>query len=578
MQLLKHFHELTLPPQNAKELKGLILQLAVQGKLTAQWRLENPDIEPASILLERINAEKAQLIAEKKIRKEKPLPLIMENELAYEIPNTWVMTRLGEIGDWGAGATPLRSNPEYYGGTINWYKSGELNNDLMDYDSNEKITELALSKSSLRLNKPGDVLIAMYGATIGKTGMLKYQGTTNQAVCACTCFKGINNQFLHLLLKALRNDFLNQGEGGAQPNISRVKIRLKVINLPPLPEQKAIVQIVNQLFQKIEQLEQLTEQRIQLKTDFATSALHQLTNGDTAAAWTFLKDHFHIFFTEVDNIKKLRESILQLAVQGKLTKKWRLANPDVEPASILLERIKAEKARLIKEKKIRKEKPLPPITPEEIPYELPDGWVWCRMEDIMSIKSGVTKGKRYKSEVISSPYLRVANVQRGFLNLDIIKEILVSVEDYEKYQLEAKDLLMIEGGDPDKLGRCAIWNNEIQGCIYQNHVFRVRPFIRSSVNEQFFMRFINSPITRNYYENCAKRTTNLASINKTQMRSTPIAFPPLQEQNAIVEKIEELFVMIELLGRELNLKENSISLIMKAVLREVFEPKKKIER
>lgn len=241
-------------------LRQSILTEAVQGKLTAQWRKENPNQEPAGELLKRIAAEKARLIKEKKISKEKPLPPIKAEEMPYEVPEGWVWCRLGEIGDWGAGATPLRNNPAYFGGNINWFKSGELNNGDIDYDSEEKITELALKKTSLRLNKIGDVLIAMYGATIGKTGILRVEGTTNQAVCACTCFNGFDNQYLHLLLKSLRPDFINSGEGGAQPNISRVKIRSKAIPLPPYSEQHAIVQKANTLLAYCDELEQQVQQ------------------------------------------------------------------------------------------------------------------------------------------------------------------------------------------------------------------------------------------------------------------------------------------------------------------------------
>jgi type I restriction enzyme S subunit len=408
MQLLEHFKELTRHPKNAEELKGLILQLAVQGKLTQKWREENPGVEPASVLLKNLEIEKKYLIKEGKIRKEQPLELIGEDELDSSIPDSWVVTRLGEIGDWGAGATPSRSRSDYYGGTINWFKSGELNNGIIDYNSEETINDLALKNFSLRLIKVGDVLIAMYGATIGKTGILAVEGTTNQAVCACTPFSCISNVYLHLLLKALKGKFINQGEGGAQPNISRVKIRNQVFALPPLAEQKAIVEVVNQLFAEVEQLEALTKERIQLKADFVTSALNQLTQAseqDVASQWELLKSQFGTFFTEKAYIKKLREAILQLAVQGKLTHHWRndvrLTGVEVESASALLEKIKAEKEQLIKAGKIKKEKPLPAISEDEIPYDLPEGWAWCRLVKITnSFSTGPFGSMLHKSDYV----------------------------------------------------------------------------------------------------------------------------------------------------------------------------------
>ena len=171
-----------------RKLRELILELAVRGKLVPQ----DANDEPASELLKRIQAEKARLVAEGKIKKGKALAAIAEDEKPFELPKSWAWVQLGQIGDWGAGATPLRSVSSYYGGETPWFKSGELTADFID-TSEETITELALQDCSLRLNQPGDVLIAMYGATIGKTAILKVSGTTNQAVCACTPNTGIFN-------------------------------------------------------------------------------------------------------------------------------------------------------------------------------------------------------------------------------------------------------------------------------------------------------------------------------------------------------------------------------------------------
>ncbi len=569
MHLLAHFHELSLPPKNAQALKGLILQLAVQGKLTAKWRVENPDVEPASVLLERIQAEKAKLVVEKKIRKEKVLPPIEESE-SLKIPRNWINIRLGEIGDWGAGATPLRSNPEYYGGKINWYKSGELNNGLMDYESEEKITELAISNSSVRLNKPGDVLIAMYGATIGKTGLLKYYGTTNQAVCACTCFDGVNNLFLHLLLKAFKRNFTNQGEGGAQPNISRVKIRNTIIGLPPLAEQKAIVQVVDQLFQEVEQLEQLTEQRVQLKHDYVTSAMHQLASGDTAREWASVQPHFHTFFDEGPTIKQLRETILQLAVQGKLTAKWRQAHPDVEPASALLERIQAEKAQLIAEKKIRKEKALAPIGDEDLPYTLPEGWVWCRLGELTKV---ITKGSSPKWQGVSyveegNGILFITSENVGNYNLLLTKKKYVEKKFNEiepRSILQKNDILMnIVGGS---IGRTAIYNIDTVANI--NQAVTIIRLIKK-VDYQYFLHFFNSPICIGYMydKQVDNARPNLSMGNITKFK---IPLPPLPEQQAIVAEVNRLMALCDALEAAAATRQAQVEQLMQSVLREVFE-------
>lgn len=170
-------------------------------------------------------------------------------QIPFEIPDSWIWTRMGQIGEWGAGSTPQRGNQDYYGGNILWLKTGELNNDIV-YDTEEKITQRALQDCSLRMNKIGDVLIAMYGATIGKLAIVGKDLTTNQACCGCTPYI-IYNWFLFYFLMASRDSFIKKGEGGAQPNISRAKLVEHLIPLPPLKEQKRIVERIKTLFKQL---------------------------------------------------------------------------------------------------------------------------------------------------------------------------------------------------------------------------------------------------------------------------------------------------------------------------------------
>ena len=218
------------------DMQKSLLQYAIEGKLVEQRAEEGT----AEELFAQIQAEKQRLVAEGKLKKQKPLPEITEEEKPFDIPESWKWVRLGEVGNWGSGATPSRTNPDYYGGKIPWLKTGDLND---GYITNvpEFITELALEKTSVRLNPVGSVLIAMYGATIGKLGILKVPMTTNQACCACIPFNGIYNIYLFYFLMAYRTRFIKMGEGGAQPNISREKIVNSILPLPPLAEQKRIV-------------------------------------------------------------------------------------------------------------------------------------------------------------------------------------------------------------------------------------------------------------------------------------------------------------------------------------------------
>jgi len=362
-----------------KKLRELILELAVRGKLLPQ----NPNDEAASVLLKKNAVDKKRLIKSGEIKKTKSLPEITDDELPFELPKGWTFERLNEIGDWGAGATPNRSKPEYYGGEIPWFKSGELIGDYI-FESEEFVTELALKETSLRYNKVGDVLIAMYGATIGKTSILKVPATTNQAVCACTPFEGVYNVFLLTLLKAYKSRFIGMGAGGAQPNISREKIIATVIGLPPLAEQHRIVAKVDELMALCDELEnQQTKSNIAHETLVAT-LLGSLTEAENSnsfdESWQRIADHFDTLFTTEHSIDQLKQTILQLAVMGKLVTQ----NPVDEPGSELLKKIAKEKARLIKEGKIKSEINLPSITNEERHYDLPKNWIGCRMPDLFA--------------------------------------------------------------------------------------------------------------------------------------------------------------------------------------------------
>ena len=231
------------------DMKKSILQLAIQGKLVEQ----QPEDGTAEELYQQIQEEKRQLIKAGKIKKEKSLPEIAEAEMPFEIPENWMWIRLGDCGPWSAGATPSRTNPEYYGGTIPWLKTGDLNDGVI-VKIPEFISKAALEKTSVRLNPVGSVLMAMYGATIGKLGILAIEATTNQACCACIPYSGIYDKYLFFFLMAYRTAFIKMGEGGAQPNISKEKIVNSVFPLPPLSEQKRIVAKLEELLPLCERL------------------------------------------------------------------------------------------------------------------------------------------------------------------------------------------------------------------------------------------------------------------------------------------------------------------------------------
>ena len=241
------------------------------------------------------------------------------------MPDNWAWTTLGNIGTWQAGGTPSRSNKSYYGGNIPWLKTGDLNDGLIT-NIPEKITEDAVANSSAKINPTGSVLIAMYGATIGKLGILTFPATTNQACCACIEYFAITQKYLFYFLLSHRDMFIAKGGGGAQPNISKEIIVNTAIPLPPLAEQERIVTEIERWFTLIDQLEQG-------KSDLQTV------------------------------IKQAKSRVLYLTIHGKLVPQ----NPNDEPAIDLLKRIN------------------PDFTPCDNGHypQLPDGWCKCRLEDIV---------------------------------------------------------------------------------------------------------------------------------------------------------------------------------------------------
>ena len=309
---------------DTKKLRQKILDLAIHGKLVPQ----DPNDEPASVLLERIRAEKERLIKEGKIKKSKTSKTSdtphYEN-VPFEVPSSWVWTTLGHIGIWQSGGTPSRSNKSYYGGNIPWLKTGDLNDGLITYIP-ENITEEAVANSSAKLNPEGSVLIAMYGATIGKLGILTFPATTNQACCACIQYDAVIQDYLFYFLLSQRNEFIAKGGGGAQPNISKEIIVGTMVPIPPLAEQERIVCEIKRWFALIDQIEQG-------KVDLQAT------------------------------IKQAKSKILDLAIHGKLVPQ----DPTDEPASELLKRINPDAE----------------ITCDNGHYQnLPSGWAICKLEDV----------------------------------------------------------------------------------------------------------------------------------------------------------------------------------------------------
>ena len=490
---------------NAQQLKNAILQEAIEGCLVPQ----DPNDEPASVLLARIRKEKEKLVKEGKLKKSalKEIPF-SEDERPFEIPDSWEWCKLGWIGDWGAGATPAKGNPDFYNnGTIPWLRTGELNNGYV-YDSEIKITPKALEKCSLRMCEVGDVMIAMYGATIGKVAIAGIRLTTNQACCACTPYC-VYNKYLLYYLMASKKTFIEMGEGGAQPNISREKIVSFSFALPPLAEQHRIVAKIEELLPKVEEYGK------------AQDALNKLN---------------------AELPERLKKSILQEAIEGRLVPQ----DPNDEPAAVLLAKIRKEKNQLVKEGKLKKKDLIEtPISEDEIPFDIPETWEWCRLGSIgvfergNGIKRDETLGNGYPCVRYGEMYTKY----RMAPTFDRTYSFTTSSVFDKCRKAHCGDLFMALTGENKQdiaLAAQYVGKEEVAvgGDLCHFSIIEAYPL--------YFVYLINS-----YYFSSKKELLAtgdiIVHISTDKLGSIPIPLPPLNEQHRIVEKLEQLLKEIDIL-------------------------------
>jgi len=556
--LERHFDTAFAAPDGIQRLRELILTLAMQGKSVPQ----DPKDQPASELLKAIEVEKQRLVKEGKIKQPKPLPAITAEELPYKLPDGWEWVRLHDYGIWKSGTTPSRTNSSYYGGDIPWVKSGEVKQGKI-VETSETITQEALKSCSLDLNSIGSVLVAMYGANIGEVGVLEIEATTNQAVCACKPYLGIDNIFLVYLLTSLKQNFIGQGAGAAQPNISREKIIHTIVPLPPLAEQRRIVAKIDRLMARCDELEKLRAERNHKRITVHTAALDRLLtakeSNDFSTAWRFITQHFGELYSVKENVAELRKAILQLAVMGKLVPQ----DPKDEPASELLKAIAAEKQQLVKEGKIKQPKPLPDIKPEEMPYELPKGWQWSNIQNI-SLK--VTDGEHATPQRSESGYylLSARNVTNEGIKLDNVD--YVPQHEYERIRKrcdpEIGDILISCSGS---VGRIAIVDANDYVMVRSAALIKhEHNFLMSS----FLAYALKSPMVQ--FQIVEKsRTTAQSNLFLGKINEILIPIPPLVEQRRIVAKIDQLMALCDHLDQQIDAAKNKQTTLLNAVMAQV---------
>lgn len=453
----------------AQDLRNAVLQAAIQGKLTQHLSTDSSVTQ----LLMDIEEQKKVLIQKKEMKKEKPLPVISDNEILFDIPDHWQFVRTGNVIDCGSGSTPLKGHPEYYeNGTIPWLKTGELNNSYI-LKCEEKITDLAYSSGSFRMNQPGDILIAMYGATIGKIGICTFPLTTNQACLGCTPLGGINNRYLFYFFMASKTSLTDKAEGGAQPNISRIKVRNHLMPLPPIEEQARIVARVDELMAKIDEYEKIEKELTELQKAFPGN---------------------------------MKDAILQAAMQGKLTEQLESDGNAFD----LAKDIKQERAKLGKNKY---------VTDAEDDIDIPNNWAWIKSGECFSLEKG------RKVTGVSLPYLE-AKYLRG----------KSSATYYESGDMVSKGtkVILVDGENSGE-----VFTEPEDGII--GSTFKVL-FIPKPINEKYALYFLD--MNRERFRN-NKKGAAIPHLSKELFNDLQMPIPPIEEQQRIVDKLDQLLPLCE---------------------------------
>ncbi|ECW7310738.1 restriction endonuclease subunit S [Salmonella enterica] len=508
-----------------KKLRELILELAVRGKLVPQ----DPNDEPASVLLKRIAAEKAELVKQGKIKKQKPLPEISEEEKPFELPMGWEWTRLGSISNYGFcdKAEPEDVTPETW---------------ILELEDIEKVTSKLINKvtfaerpfkSSKNRFSQGDVLYGKLRPYLDKVIVANEPGVCTTEIIPITSYGNIYPEFLRLLLKAPNFIiYANSSTHGMNlPRLGTEKAQQAVIELAPIQEQLRIVSRVDKLMSLCDQLEQHSLTSLDAHQQLLETLLTTLTDSqnadELAENWARISEHFDTLFTTEASIAALKQTILQLAVMGKLVPQ----DPNDEPASELLKRIAQEKAQLVKDGKMKKQKPLPPISDEEKPFELPIGWEWCRLGECINLISGQhLKPDEYEEECHGEmlPYIT------GPAEFGLISPTYSKYTN-EKRAIAAKGDILItcKGAGLGKLN-VADTNIAISRQLMAINVIRM--------NSEYLKIILDSMY--GYFQSKGVGIA-IPGISREDVMEPLIMLPPFEEQKRIMENLYKLNFLIE---------------------------------
>lgn len=539
--LLAAFDVLAEAPDGVARLRELVLQLAVRGKLVPQ----DPEDEPATVFVSSLADRRAAMVESGVIQAPRhPLGMDVERP-PHEIPENWCWVRLGDVGAIVGGGTPKSSEPSYWsdGEGVPWLTPADMAGQPSRYivRGRRDISDEGLARSAARLLPTGTVLFSSR-APIGHVGIAASPIATNQGFKSCVPYHPDLSEYLFVYLKKAAREIDEAATGTTFKEVSGKEVSLVPVPVPPLAEQRRIVTRVDELMSLLDRLEAARTQRDAARAALRDAALAALRDAEDADAvedaWARVSEHMADLFVEPRDVEPLRQTILHLAVRGRLVPQ----DPEDEPASALLARIKAEKAQHALSRRPQSiagsaERTVAPFAP-------PSGWAWCRMDDIFLVSGGIQKSGKRRPTTNAYPYLRVANVQRGLLDLTDVRQFQLFDGELERYRLRTGDLLIVEGnGSESEIGRGARWNGELADCVHQNHLIRCRPLQLGY--EQFVLSYLNAPIGTSTMRGLAVTTSGLFNLSVGKIRRITLPLPPISEQRRIMARLATLMAICD---------------------------------
>ena len=533
-------------PNGIKKLRELILELAVRGKLVPQ----DLNDEPASELLKRIAKEKARLVAEGKIRKQKPLAKIADQEKPFVIPTDWEWVRLDSLlKKIGAGSTPLGGKQAYVAKGVKFLRSQNVWNEGLRLNDVAFIPEETHQKMSGTHVEAGDLLFNITGASIGRCAAVPSNFDTGNVSQHVTIIRPVSSEtqpFLHVVLvsQLVQQTVMDVQVGVSREGLSIGKLSQFLIPFPPEAEQHRIIAKVDELMSLCDRLEAQQADAESAHAQLVQALLGSLTQAvdaeDFATSWQRLAGHFHTLFTNESSIDALKQTLLQLAVMGKLVPQ----DPSDEPASELLKRITEEKAQLVAEGKLKKQKSLAEISDEEKPFSLPAKWCWARAEHV-SLSIVDCPHSTPKFVATGKLCLDTNSFKQGRLVEHRFRYVDSSTFDERNSRLQPKsgDIVFAREGS---VGESIVIPVGMECCLGQ----RVMLFRPHQTNSDYFRLAISEPSALSRIL-ALHKGIGAKHVNVADMRAALLPLPPLAEQHRIVAKVDQLMALCDQLKTRL---------------------------